>query len=404
MASNIQEVFLQLVRLGIGCEAEASLPVSAPLSVEDWQALEELANEHGLLGVMLDGVEKLPRELRPEKKAIIQSIGQLIQSEQQYAVQEHAATEMALLLHQHGIRTYVLKGAVVAECYPKPEHRRSVDMDCFLANENADVLETCGTSEQARANDNEDVWERGNRVLEELGFEVRRDFYKNSTVVLPGLTVENHRYLTPFRGNKRLKNLERFLQSMMFNDNDNLNDNENGGGKEVWVSVNVKVESSSERRFEGTWLYRPPVMVSALFLIEHAYSHFLHEGLTWRHVLDWTMFSRWHREEIDWVAFDSLIDEYGFRKFYDSYSRLGRFFVGELSAGCLQLADQWMLEDIWAPLDVHETVTGLRGKLALAGNTWRARWKYRHFTDMTWLRALWIQAKGVLFKEEPKLE
>ena len=62
-----------------------------------------------------------------------------------------------------------------------------------------------------------------------------------------------------------------------------------------------------------------------------------------------------------------------------------------------------MLEDIWAPLDVHETVTGLRGKLALAGNTWRARWKYRLFTDMTWLRALWIQAKGVmlgLFKVE----
>lgn len=55
-----------------------------------------------------------------------------------------------------------------------------------------------------------------------------------------------------------------------------------------------------------------------------------------------------------------------------------------------------MLEDIWAPLDVHETVTGLRGKLALAGNTWRARWKYRQFTDMTWLRALWIQAKGVV--------
>ncbi len=29
---------------------DPSLPVSGPLSVEDWQALEELANEHGLLG------------------------------------------------------------------------------------------------------------------------------------------------------------------------------------------------------------------------------------------------------------------------------------------------------------------------------------------------------------------
>jgi len=364
MSSKIQEVFLQLVRLGIGNEpvSGSKFPVSSSLSAEDWQALEDLANEQGLLGVMLDGVDKLPRELRPEKKAIIQSIGQLVQTEQMYAVQEHAAAEMALLLHQHGIRTYVLKGAVVAECYPRPEHRRSVDMDCFLLPEE-------GT---------EDVWDRGNLVLEEQGFEVRRDFYKNSTVVLPGLTVENHRYFTPFRGNDRLKRLERLLQAMM-------------------------AEDAGTDRFEGTWLYRPPVMVSALFLIEHAYSHFLHEGLTWRLVLDWQMFLRRHRDEIDWKELEARGDEFGFRRFYDSYCRLGEYLMGSLPSDGLLPLDCRMLADIWSPLDVHETVTGFRGKLALAGNTWRARWKYRLFTDMNWLRALWIQAKGVLFENNPTI-
>ena len=370
MSTDLHEIFLWLVRLGIGGEAGASLPMAGPLSVEDWQALEGLANEHGLLGVMLDGVEKLPREQQPEKKAIIQSIGLLIKSEQQYAVQEHAAAEIGLLLHQHGIRTYVLKGAVVAECYPRPEHRRSVDMDCFLVNENDNV------------NDNlEDVWERGNRVLEEQGFEVRRDFYKNSTVVLPGLTVENHRYLTPFRGNRTLRRLEKWLQA----------------------EIAGQARSDDEAgRFEGTWLYRPPVMVSALFLIEHSYSHFLHEGLTWRMVLDWQMFCRRHRDEIDWKELEARVDEFGFRRFYNSFLRLGKYLLGSLAADCLQLADQQMLEDIWNPLDVHETVTGLKGKLALAGNTWRARWKYRLFAEISWLKALWIQVKGVVFEKEPK--
>lgn len=358
----MHEIFLQLVRLGIGCEAGASLPVSGPLSIEEWQALEELANDHGLLGVMLDGVEKLPRELRPEKKAIIQSIGQLIQSEQQYAVQEHAAAEMGLLLHQHGIRTYVLKGAVVAECYPRPEHRRSVDMDCFLISEQGDT----------------DVWENANRLMEEQGFVVRRDFYKNSTIVMPGLTVENHRYLTPFRGNERLKSLEKWFQSQF-----------NGHG-------------DNPDYFSQTYLCRPPVMVSALFLIEHAYSHFLHEGLTWRMVLDWQMFCRRHRDEMDWKELEARVDEFGFRRFYDSFLRLGKYLLGSLAADCLQLADQQMLEDIWNPLDVHETVTGLKGKLALAGNTWRARWKYRLFAEISWLKALWIQVKGVVFEKEPK--
>lgn len=137
-------------------------------------------------------------------------------------------------------------------------------------------------------------------------------------------------------------------------------------------------------------------MVSALFLIGHAYSHFLHEGLTWRLVLDWQMFSRRHRDEIDWPELEARVDEFGFRRFYDSFCRLGRYLVGEYSADGLTPADCRMLSDIWALLDVHETVTGLRGKLALAGNTWRARWKYRLFTDLTWLQALWIQAKGVV--------
>ena len=97
------------------------------------------------------------------------------------------------------------------------------------------------------------------------------------------------------------------------------------------------------------------------------------------------------------------MDEFGFRRFYDSFCRFGEYLVGELAADGLQLIDKMMLDDVWAPLDVHETVTGVLGKLALAGNTWRARWKYRHFTDLNWLQALWIQAKGVLFDNNPKI-
>ena len=43
------------------------------------------------------------------------------------------------------------------------------------------------------------------------------------------------------------------------------------------------------------------------------------------------------------------------------------------------------------------------GQLALAGNTWRARWKYRYFTGMNWMQALWIQVKGFLFEKNPSL-
>ncbi len=362
MTKEIQEFFLHLLRLGIGAESEVVVPECI-----DWSVLYILAEQQGLLTIAADGLDRIPHDCRPQKKDILQWIGMTIQQESQYDVQQKAEAELALLFHLNGIRTYVLKGAVVAECYPKPEHRTSVDMDCFLSAES-------GT---------EDVWEKGNQVMEENGFDVSRDFYKNSTSFLPGLTVENHRFLTPWRGNKTLKELETLLQRYLR-------------------------EDKGEDRFDGTWLCRPPVMVSALFLIEHAYSHFLHEGLTWRHVLDWMLFSQRHKDEIDWTDLEARIDEFGFRRFYDSFVRMGKYLLGSASSPSgrneEEKRDLLMLEDIWAPLDLHETVDGIKGKLALAGNTWRARWKYRHFSEISMPRALWIQVFGYLFDRNPRVE
>ena len=120
-------------------------------------------------------------------------------------------------------------------------------------------------------------------------------------------------------------------------------------------------------------------------------------------MLDWVLFGKKHDEEINWEEFGKKIDEFGFRKFYDSFSRLGLYLIGEYQDFGFTSQDKRMLSDIWAPLDLHETVRGWRGKLALAGNTWRARWKYRYFTDMNWAQALWIQVKGFFFEKEPKL-
>jgi len=360
-----QSVFLNLVRLGIGLKSSGKISIN---SDSDWNSVFAIAGKQGLSAIMLDGLEGLSLGDKLKQKVFLKCFEEVIQSESIYAIQQKAAAEMALLFHSNGIRTYVLKGAVIAECYPKPEHRNSVDMDCFLLTERKDL----------------DAWAFGNDLIKTNGFDVLTDFYKNSTFCLPGLTVENHRFLTPFRGNRRLKSLELLLQSMIKNDL-------------------ISDSTVEERIIEGTWLYRPPVMVTSLFLIEHSYSHFLHEGLTWRHILDWMMFSRKHNNEIDWDSLDALIDEFGFRKFYKSYYNLGQYLIGDIKEDDLTIVDKKMLRDVWNDLDCHETMTGIKGRIASVGNTCRAWWKYRYFSEISMIHDLWNQVKGVLFLKNPTL-
>lgn len=361
-----QSVFLDLVRLGIGVKSPEDVHINTDI---EWKEVFGIAGKQGLPAIVIDGLEMLSRDKLPQKKDLVPHIGGVLQSESIFSKQQKAAAEMALLFHGSYVRTYVLKGAVIAECYPKKEHRNSVDMDCFLLSEKSDI----------------DAWELGNDLIKTRGFEVRKDYYKNSTFYLPGLTVENHRFLTPFRGNKRLKNFEIILQSMM---KDDLKPDRDAG----------------ERVIKGTWLYRPPVMVTALFLIEHSYSHFLHEGLTWRHILDWMMFSQKHKKEINWYSLDALIDEFGFRKFYDSYYKLGQYLIGIVSEDDLNKVDRKMLRDVWNDLDLHETMTGIKGRFASAGNTFRAWWKYRYFSEISMAHDLWNQVRGVLFIKNPTLD
>ena len=155
--------------------------------------------------------------------------------------------------------------------------------------------------------------------------------------------------------------------------------------------------------FEDTGLLMPPVLASALFLTEHAYSHFLHEGLNLRHILDWALFKRKHESDVNWTEFEKYVDEFGFRRFYDAYSHVGDYVLGERVFSSLTAPERRMMDSVWAGLDLHEDVKSFVGKLELVGNTLRAGWKYREFAPISMTKALWIQVKGFLFEKNPAI-
>lgn len=362
--NNTQITVLSLLQ---ACLNELAEGITIPEDV-DWQALINESDRQNVSVHASDGLQKLYdagiyRALGDKEERRIKAhwFGKTLKYEQRYISQLDAAKKMADWLATEGIQTVVMKGFTVAECYPIPSHRYCSDLDCFLIKDGEHIL----------------AFELGNQVMEKHGVKVSREFYKNSSFVIDGLHVENHKFCTPFRGNDVLEKLEKLLQNTLLD--------------------------GPLNHFEGSNLLFPPPLFSALFLIEHSYSHFLHEGLNLRHILDWMMFSRHHQDDINWAAVDHYIDEFGFRRFYDAYVHVGEYILGERVIENMTDSEHKMMDSIWEGLDLHETVTGVRGKLNLVGNTLRAGWKYKCFTDLSMLHALWIQVKGFLFIKNPVL-
>jgi hypothetical protein len=358
-----RDFLLNLLRASVVGVTGFSVPESL-----DWPLLIEEASRQNVSVIASDGLQKLfdagvykVSGDKEEKRAKARWFAKTMKYEQRYAGQLAAAKRMGKWFADEGIQTVVLKGFTISECYPVPSHRYSADLDCYLIKDGEHL----------------DTYEVGNQVAEKHGVKVSRDYYKNSSFNISGLHVENHKFCTPFRGNDTLRRLERLLQEMIL--------------------------KGPLTDFEDTGLLMPPVLASALFLTEHAYSHFLHEGLNLRHILDWALFHQRHQSDVDWAEFERYVDEFEFRRFYKAFSHVGDFVLGEREYSLLTVPEQKMIDSVWAGLDLHEDIRGFMGKMRLAGNTFRAGWKYQEFAPISMVKALAIQVKGFLFERNPVL-
>ena len=66
MMNAIEDIFLQLVRLGIGTANKVIIPDTI-----NWNEIEVLAEKQGLSAIIVDGIKKLPESVRPPKEILL---------------------------------------------------------------------------------------------------------------------------------------------------------------------------------------------------------------------------------------------------------------------------------------------------------------------------------------------
>lgn len=261
----MNELFLQLVRVGIGHEAKFQH------EAVDWLKIENLAERHGLYAVVLDGIEKLPSNIRPPQEMLLEWIGEVLQNyEYHYEQYTKAISELAGFYNSHGLKMMVLKGYACSLDWPKPEHRPYGDIDIWQF----------GRQKEADA------------VLTAKGIEVDSSLHHHTVFCWDDFMVENHYDFLNIHYGHRNEEIETLLKEQ---------------AKDYSHSIEIN----------GKKVYLPNANLHALFVLRHAMHNFAATEMTLRQVLDWAFLVEKHTKEINWPWLLGILKEYKMMDFFN---------------------------------------------------------------------------------------
>lgn len=293
----------------------------APVSDEAWAELFRLAEEHHVLPLVLEAVYECPaiRELDPRILSTYR-----LRSIRTVSAQTQSTSAFLKLyrhLRQAGLRPLVVKGIVCRQLYPVPDLRASRDEDVLIP---------------------EGDYARYRRAMAQWGLtpEGDEDAYEVSYFTEDrSMHIELHRTLFP-PDSMAYGALNRFFT----------------GAKERAVPIYV----------QGEPIETLGPTDHLLFLLLHAFKHFLHSGCGIRQVCDIALFAGAYGARIDWALVRERCESIRAERFAAALLRIGEkyFHLDPRAAGYGQLWQTRQTEE--GPLLEDILSSGIFGKSSMS--------------------------------------
>lgn len=375
-----------LILLCIGLETKTARNVRTEsfsgMSLKDWLRVRAMADKQGVSAIVFDGLNTLVEAYGKEKiapkipvsewqKFVYNWIGVMTQVEHQNKQQMVVLEDMACRWKAKDCLVMVMKGQASGTMYPRPEHRSTGDIDCYLINDNDD--------EKGKG------YIIGNDVAREAGAKVDESWYKHSVISYKGETFENHQYFVHTRDGKRGKRLnEELVEGLKVHDS--------------WFT--------DERAKLTQCTYIPPVQWTAMFLTYHGCGHFISEGLRLKQLLDWTMLLKSHQNDIDWSAFYAFCERHHLRRFADAATAISVEYLGiKITNPAITTVSPYTERILKSALYDDDYVFGSgegcwHNRWHLVRNLFHYRWKYEDIYETSPWKQLWYYASGYLFHTE----
>lgn len=244
------------------------------LDVQDWVEVLHFASGQGVLPVVVQALESLKADGNFELNLLkVKWCGVSLQSQQGYHQRVEVMRRLAKLFASEGIDIMFLKGASLAQLYPKPEWRVFSDIDYYLFGDS----------------------DRGIALMDRQGIKNEDYYHHHTQASYCGVLIENHYDFVERVNHKCDIILDDALKDLALN--------EGHFCRAVFLGEDVK----------NVYLMTPTM--NAIFLMRHMSAHFASETVTLRMLYDWTLFLEKQGLAVDWDRVCELYKQSGMMRF-----------------------------------------------------------------------------------------
>lgn len=247
--TTAESKFFELLRIALGTQKE----LISTISLEEWDEIPEIAVKQSVMGLLMSAIEKLPKGQRPPNNILLAIHERVEEIEERNRYMNKLTYATSKRFEVDGFPNCILKGQGIATLYPNPLRRESGDIDVWLQGEQDKIIEYVRS-----------VGEAHEPSSLHIAFELK-----------DGTTVEAHftpsYFSNPFTDRKFNK----------------------------WAKSLQAEQTKHYVPFDnGTKLPIPTIEFNIIFILCHAYKHFIGTGVGLRQLIDYVYVLKHFHEEI----------------------------------------------------------------------------------------------------------
>lgn len=236
------KLYFEFIQYSLGIKEE--LPTM--IADIDWANFYRFAKKQSLLGVVFDGIQRLPQKYAPNSDLLMRWMGNSLSIKRRNAVMYQASSEVFSEIRKTGCRCCILKGQGNAVAYPNQYSRTAGDVDVWVL---ADRKELRNLAFELASSDGR----------------VEREIVHHIELERKGISIEIHP--TPMIFNNPVLNhrMQRWFKRNADLQCSNLVDLPDGIGQ---IAV-------------------PTATFNAIYQLSHLQHHFFYEGVGMRQLVDY---------------------------------------------------------------------------------------------------------------------